>query len=235
MDILSYETEAIKLKALIDVLMSICADPERHSQIGMVLSDYFGDLSRSRYSQKAVGKALSLLRDAQVMFPFDENAEDTLSPSPDFCQSFITKFLFEVLDISEISPGIYLSSRWGGSNERALEFLGIGHVVRILDDVHFTNRVQYQRITSTDVEAPDRDPESVAKIFPTGIESAQAALTDGMKVLVHCQMGISRSASVIVGLTMRRLSMDYEEARALVHHRRPVICIHEVFERYLKE
>jgi protein-tyrosine phosphatase len=53
-------------------------------------------------------------------------------------------------------------------------------------------------------------------------------------ILVHCQAGISRSASVIISWLMVYKNMTYEDAYTYVKERRPVISPNITFVEYMK-
>lgn len=54
------------------------------------------------------------------------------------------------------------------------------------------------------------------------------------KVLVHCKMGISRSASVVIAYAMKAFNMSLEEALALVKKKRTCIKPNQAFCSQLK-
>lgn len=56
----------------------------------------------------------------------------------------------------------------------------------------------------------------------------------GSKVLVHCKMGISRSASVVIAYAMKAFNMSLEEALSLVKKKRSCIKPNKAFCGQLK-
>ena len=53
-------------------------------------------------------------------------------------------------------------------------------------------------------------------------------------VLVHCNAGISRSTSIVIGYLMLREGLSFEEALGQVKHARPSVCPNAGFYRQLK-
>lgn len=157
---------------------------------------------------------------------------ECMSPSEYYI--FLRFFFLKILNISEILPGVYLSGLDGGYNESVLQFLGINHVIRILDGSHFCNRVRYNNITSTDIDAPDRHPRFVERILKTGIKSSYEHYINGDSILIHCRMGISRSASVAIGLIMKIMNINYDKAFDIVKMKRPIIKPFRGFSEHLK-
>ena len=56
----------------------------------------------------------------------------------------------------------------------------------------------------------------------------------GSRVLVHCKMGISRSASVVIAYAMKAYNMSLEEAIQLVKKKRSCIQPNQAFVSQLK-
>jgi protein-tyrosine phosphatase len=54
------------------------------------------------------------------------------------------------------------------------------------------------------------------------------------RILIHCQAGMSRSASVAIALLARLQSISFHEALALVQQKRPMIQPNEGFIKMLE-
>jgi protein-tyrosine phosphatase len=61
-----------------------------------------------------------------------------------------------------------------------------------------------------------------------------AARRDGRNILVHCHMGISRSASVVIGYLMLHLNCDYTTAYEMVRQKRSCIAPNGGFREQLR-
>jgi protein-tyrosine phosphatase len=85
--------------------------------------------------------------------------------------------------------------------------------------------------------------ECEVSIFPE-FEKACQYIRENLKktnVFVHCQAGVSRSASIVIAFLMKEKKMKREEARAFVKSKREKICPNSKFwselqlwERYLR-
>ena len=53
-------------------------------------------------------------------------------------------------------------------------------------------------------------------MLPAFCEWAESALTGGGRILVHCQSGVSRSCSLVIGYLMWKQGLGYDEALAKV-------------------
>jgi protein-tyrosine phosphatase len=52
-------------------------------------------------------------------------------------------------------------------------------------------------------------------------------------VLVHCQMGMSRSSSLVIAFLMKEYGMDYHNARIYTKNKRKIVQPNEGFEKDL--
>mmetsp|Transcript_17385 Transcript_17385/g.29108 ORF Transcript_17385/g.29108 Transcript_17385/m.29108 type:complete len:656 (+) Transcript_17385:115-2082(+) len=71
-------------------------------------------------------------------------------------------------------------------------------------------------------------------VFPEdGQKSSLSNDSNSYNVYVHCHLGISRSASMVIAYLMFTLQLTYSEARALVKRARPFICPNDGFVKQL--
>lgn len=63
----------------------------------------------------------------------------------------------------------------------------------------------------------------------------ERALRAGRNVLVHCQQGVSRSASIVIAYLIRYHNMSYESASSLVRHKRACVKPNSGFVHALHE
>ena len=66
-------------------------------------------------------------------------------------------------------------------------------------------------------------------------ETTETKDNEQQKVLIHCCLGVNRSAAVTVGYVMRHLKMTLKDAHALVAAKRPQMCIHDSYMNQLRE
>jgi len=71
------------------------------------------------------------------------------------------------------------------------------------------------------------------------LESACAfierALRSGMNVLVHCQQGVSRSASIVIAYLIRNQNMSFDSAYSFLKHKRACVKPNPSFVKALQE
>jgi len=151
---------------------------------------------------------------------------------------------------SRILPFVYLGNLNHASNALMLKALGITHVVSMGESAlvppaqtsrfvsPFTNSCQsdvvnslWQECASGQIDVLDMKgvaDDGIDSIRPH-IERAMAFIEKcrlaGGKVLVHCRVGVSRSATIVIGYVMKHLKMDLASAYLMVRSRRLNILI----------
>ena len=122
-----------------------------------------------------------------------------------------------------ITEDLYLGARPDPAHVPTLADAGITHVVSCL---HETQRadVAFLREHFEPLFLPVHDGigEDIASVFPTLFDFADAARQHHphAKILVHCEVGVSRSATLATALVMRRCSKRFFEAYCDVRDRR---------------
>ena len=85
------------------------------------------------------------------------------------------------------------------------------------------------------LESNDRPDDTIEEILERGVTFLEEQLTAGRSTLVHCSMGQSRSASVIIAYLIRNRGYSFERAHRYVKHRRPVIDLNDCYIRALRK
>ena len=92
-------------------------------------------------------------------------------------------------------------------------------------------KTQPEGCTIKKLSIEDSQDADLLGVLPTCLDLIQSGLAGrNGKVLVHCQGGISRSASFVVAFIMRQYQMSYDEALALVKAKRACIRPNQNFE-----
>merc|ERR1712178_449691 len=71
-------------------------------------------------------------------------------------------------------------------------------------------------------------------LLPMHIDFIDKALAEGGKCLVHCRMGVNRSASVVLAYLMARRGFSFDQAARHISKRRPRMAIHPSYESQLR-
>lgn len=90
-------------------------------------------------------------------------------------------------------------------------------------------------IRRLELPVADVDGQDVLHLLPRAFSFIDGAAAEGGAVLVHCNAGVSRSASVCIALVMRDTKCTYDEALAAVRRARSVVAPIRGFERQLRQ
>ena len=110
---------------------------------------------------------------------------------------------------------------------------GIGSVVKLFADDDVDRRLRLPGVVYTVVAADDVPSYDMRGAVMTAMRAIDAARARDEKVLVHCHMGISRSATIVLMYLMLRKHMTLAEAYAYLKSVRDVIRPNEGFMRLL--
>ncbi|KAI6101715.1 hypothetical protein EV401DRAFT_788051 [Pisolithus croceorrhizus] len=107
--------------------------------------------------------------------------------------------------------------------------LGITHVLSVCTEHTF--EPQHNWLT---VAAQDSEYEDLLIHFPRTCAFIQSALDEGGRVLVHCMMGISRSATVVCAYLMLSQRLSAQAAIRFLQRRRPQVHPNYGFRKQLQ-
>ncbi|XP_023781517.1 dual specificity protein phosphatase 4 [Cyanistes caeruleus] len=120
----------------------------------------------------------------------------------------------------EILPFLYLGSAYHAARRDMLDALGITALLNVSSDCpnHFEGHYQYKCIPVEDNHKAD-----ISSWFMEAIEYIDSVKECCGRVLVHCQAGISRSATICLAYLMMKKRVKLEEAFEFVKQRRSII------------
>ncbi|KAF0313252.1 Protein phosphatase Slingshot [Amphibalanus amphitrite] len=126
---------------------------------------------------------------------------------------------------------LYLGSEWNASDLEELKRNGIGHIVNVTREIDnfFPGRFQYLNVRVYDEEATE-----LLKHWDKTFKFIDKAKSEGSRVLVHCRMGVSRSAAVVVAYAMKAYGWSYDKALKYVREKRSCIKPNASFIRQLE-
>eukprot|EP01027_Heterolobosea_sp_BB2_P012439 GEZU01018032.1.p2 GENE.GEZU01018032.1~~GEZU01018032.1.p2 ORF type:complete len:123 (+),score=39.38 GEZU01018032.1:574-942(+) len=96
------------------------------------------------------------------------------------------------------------------------------------------NQTRHYNNYDNDGDDRDMETENIVKHFRDCFEFIEEAKKQNGNVLVHCQAGVSRSASVVIGYLMHSRKLPYAEAFKLVKEKRGIIAPNSGFVKQLK-
>ncbi|XP_060618684.1 dual specificity protein phosphatase 4 [Anolis sagrei] len=120
----------------------------------------------------------------------------------------------------EILPFLFLGSAHHAARRDMLDALGITALLNVSSDCpnHFEGHFQYKSIPVEDNHKTD-----ISSWFMEAIEYIDSVKMCQGRVLVHCQAGISRSATICLAYLIMKKRVKLEEAFEFVKQRRSII------------
>ena len=127
-------------------------------------------------------------------------------------KSFIDEEILLILGqmdpASKIFDFLYLGSEWNASNLEELKVNGVTHILNVTREIDnfFPAVFKYLNIREWDVKETD-----LLKYWDKTFQFILECVNNGGKVLVHCKMGISRSAATVVAFAMKYFSWSLDK------------------------
>ncbi|XP_074130881.1 protein phosphatase Slingshot homolog 3 [Sminthopsis crassicaudata] len=131
---------------------------------------------------------------------------------------------------SHIFPHLYLGSEWNAANLDELQRNQVSHILNMAREIDnfFPGLFTYHNVRLWD--------EETEQLLPHWKEThrfIEAARAQGSRVLVHCKMGVSRSAATVMAYAMKQYSWGLEQALRHVQELRPIARPNPGFLRQL--
>ncbi|ORY05000.1 DSPc-domain-containing protein [Basidiobolus meristosporus CBS 931.73] len=123
---------------------------------------------------------------------------------------------------SRILPYLYLGDYNHATNPDLLRLLGITHILSAGEDTKQSTRAF--EILYLD-NLLDDGVDSLVPYLDECVEFIEAAEAAHKKVLVHCRVGVSRSASIVIAYLMKALKKSFSEAYLITRARRMTVVI----------
>uniref|UniRef100_A0A8C6WNE7 Dual specificity protein phosphatase n=1 Tax=Neogobius melanostomus TaxID=47308 RepID=A0A8C6WNE7_9GOBI len=152
-----------------------------------------------------------------LSLPLSSSRPESAGPGCSPCNTpFMTRFGGPV----EILPFLYLGSAYHASRKDMLDMLGITALINVSANCpnHFEDSYLYKSIPVEDNHKAD-----ISSWFNEAIEFIDSVRNKGGRVFVHCQAGISRSATICLAYLMRTNRVKLDEAFEFVKQRRSII------------
>lgn len=119
-----------------------------------------------------------------------------------------------------VIPGKLLLGSRGSVNAKVLDAMKVTHVVSVLDFAMASNLSPHGR-EHLRLQIADTHNANLAPVMRSALPYIQRAIDAKGCVLVHCEQGVSRSASVVAAFLMRARGIGRDAALAEVCKKRP--------------
>ncbi|KAM4566718.1 uncharacterized protein ssh2a isoform 2-T2 [Odontesthes bonariensis] len=133
---------------------------------------------------------------------------------------------------TEIFDHVFLGSEWNASNLEELQNSGVRYILNVTREIDnfFPGTFEYHNIRVYDEEATN-----LLEYWNETYKFITKARKAGAKCLVHCKMGVSRSASTVIAYAMKEYGWDLDTAFDYVKERRAVTKPNPSFMKQLEE
>ncbi|CAI2380592.1 unnamed protein product [Moneuplotes crassus] len=134
--------------------------------------------------------------------------------------------------MDEITSGLFIGDAYSAMNYFNLQSKNVSHILSMAGEVEnkFSDSFEYLHVRITDTV-----DEDILSFLPQAVRFIDKALTEGTGILVHCQQGISRSASAIIAYLMFKKRKPYKTILKRVCNKRPIVKPNSGFVQQLKE
>ncbi|XP_053613411.1 dual specificity protein phosphatase 13B-like isoform X2 [Plodia interpunctella] len=132
-------------------------------------------------------------------------------------------------DLNEVYPGLFVGDAVAAKDKAFLRRMGINYVLNTAEGKRYTQvdtdhlyyrdcpGLRYKGFQLMDLPSTD-----ISKYFHIAANFIDEGISSGGRVLVHCFMGVSRSATCAIAFLMIKRGMTLTEALAAVRSRRDI-------------
>lgn len=133
---------------------------------------------------------------------------------------------FDFPDSPSVNPArlliyLYLSSYGPSCDQEIMHSLGITHILNLSN---IPNSEIFPFITYKALAIQDDPSVDIMTTVSESFEFIEVAVQGNGIVLVHCQAGISRSASIVIAYLMKKFNMNMHEGFSYVKAKRPCVA-----------
>ncbi|XP_005999735.1 dual specificity protein phosphatase 19a [Latimeria chalumnae] len=136
------------------------------------------------------------------------------------------------LQVGLIKPWLFLASQDVAHDLETLKKHTISHILNLAYGVENAFPIDFTYKSISILDLPETD---IVSYFQECFEFIEEAKVQDKVVLVHCNAGVSRSASVVIGYLMYTDRLAFREAYSVVKGARPAVCPNPGFMEQLKK
>ncbi|XP_028580422.1 dual specificity protein phosphatase 10 [Podarcis muralis] len=137
-------------------------------------------------------------------------------------QSIPTTPDIENAELTPILPFLFLGNEHDAQDLEKMQRLNIGYVINVTTHLplyHYEKGLlNYKRLPAT-----DSNKQNLRQYFEEAFEFIEEAHQCGKGLLIHCQAGVSRSATIVIAYLMKHTRMTMTDAYKFVKGKRPII------------
>ncbi|KAM6986931.1 protein phosphatase Slingshot homolog 2b [Aplochiton taeniatus] len=189
-------------------------------------------LIKTRLREIMMQKDLENVTSKEIRTELEMHMVCNLREFKEFIDNEMIVILGQMDSPTEIFDHVYLGSEWNASNLEELQNSGVQYILNVTREIDnfFPGLFEYHNIRVYDEEATN-----LLEYWNDTYKFISRAKRAGAKCLVHCKMGVSRSASTVIAYAMKEYGWDLERAFHYVKERRAVTKPNPSFMRQLEE
>lgn len=158
------------------------------------------------------------------------NCKISKTKYPEIHRSFKKKSILEIEKLTEVVPGLYISSI-SCMDDNILKDQGINNTISVTKNPPKVNN----NINRMYILINDTHDEDIDDYFNQSYDFIESCLNKNEKVLVHCKIGMSRSATIIISYLMRKYNLSLDESLKFLKEKRTIIKPNSHFMKKLKK
>lgn len=136
-----------------------------------------------------------------------------------------------------VIDNLYIGSAYNAADYYMLKDINIGLIVNVTSEIsnYYPEDFKYHKIEIEDINEHSliNSFEETFNIINDYLESNES--TDSKNIMIHCYMGASRSASIIVVYLIKNYNMSLDEAIQYMKSKRPETNINITFIEEIKK
>uniref|UniRef100_A0A4W3IZL0 Dual specificity protein phosphatase 10 n=1 Tax=Callorhinchus milii TaxID=7868 RepID=A0A4W3IZL0_CALMI len=137
-------------------------------------------------------------------------------------QSIPTTPDIENAELTPILPFLFLGNEQDAQDLEKMQRMNIGYIINVTTHLplyHYDKGIfHYKRLPAT-----DSNKQNLRQYFEEAFEFIEEAHQCGNGLLIHCQAGVSRSATIVIAYLMKHTRMTMTDAYKFVKGKRPII------------
>lgn len=188
-----------------------------------LIKEHLRDIMRTEDLDNLTSKMVHSALEARIGFD--------MRPFNEYIDNEILVTMAQMDKPSKIFDYLYLGSEWNAANFEELQKNNVGYILNVTREIDnfFPESFTYMNIRVYDVEATD-----LLSHWPDTYNFINTARKSGQAVLVHCKMGVSRSASTVIAYAMKQQHWSLDVALAYTRDRRSIVKPNEGFMKQLQ-
>lgn len=189
-------------------------------------------LIRMRLREIMMQKDLENVTSKEIRTELEMQMVCNLREFKEFIDNEMIVILGQMDSPTEIFDHVFLGSEWNASNLEELQNSGVRYILNVTREIDnfFPGMFEYHNIRVYDEEATN-----LLEYWNDTYKFITKAKKAGAKCLVHCKMGVSRSASTVIAYAMKEYGWDLDTAFDYVKERRTVTKPNPSFMKQLEE